>query len=95
MALQVGPLVSGVLADLHTERGVKLRLGTGVVGLTSEDGRGTGVRLATDEVLPADVVVVAIGATPATQWLQDSGLELACGGSRRPARAAGAPDAAG
>ncbi|MCI3274449.1 NAD(P)/FAD-dependent oxidoreductase [Streptomyces cylindrosporus] len=76
MALQVGPLVSGVLAELHTERGVKLRLGTGVVGLTGEGGRVTGVRLATDEVLPADVVVVAIGAIPATEWLADSGLEL-------------------
>lgn len=76
MAMQVGPLVSGVLADLHTERGVRLRLGTGVVGLTGEEGRVTGVRLATDEVLPADVVVVAIGATPATEWLTGSGLEL-------------------
>ncbi|MEV7892560.1 FAD-dependent oxidoreductase, partial [Streptomyces sp. NPDC088357] len=76
MALQVGPLVSGVLADLHTERGVKLRLGNGVTGLTGEEGRVTGVRLTTGEVLPADVVVVAIGATPATQWLTDSGLEL-------------------
>ena len=76
MALQVGPLVSGVLADLHTERGVKLRLGNGVVGLTEDEGRVTGVRLATDEVLPADAVVVAIGATPATEWLADSGLRL-------------------
>ncbi|WP_327186136.1 NAD(P)/FAD-dependent oxidoreductase [Streptomyces sp. NBC_01334] len=76
MALQVGPLVSGVLADLHTERGVELRLGHGVVGLTAGGGRVTGVRLATDEVLPADAVVVAIGATPATEWLADSGLEL-------------------
>jgi len=76
MALQVGPLVSGALADLHTEHGVKLRLGTGVTGLTGRGGRVTGVRLATDEVLPADVVVVAIGATPATEWLTDSGLEL-------------------
>ncbi|MGW1787284.1 FAD-dependent oxidoreductase, partial [Streptomyces sp. NPDC002143] len=39
-------------------------------------GRVTGVRLADDEVLPADAVVVAIGATPATEWLADSGLEL-------------------
>ncbi|MGW0872048.1 NAD(P)/FAD-dependent oxidoreductase [Streptomyces sp. NPDC002740] len=76
MALQVGSLVSGVLADLHTERGVELRLGNGVVGLTAEGGRVTGVRLATDEVLPADAVVVAIGASPATEWLADSGLEL-------------------
>ncbi|WP_314225782.1 NAD(P)/FAD-dependent oxidoreductase [Streptomyces zaehneri] len=76
MALQVGPLVSGVLAGLHTERGVELRLGNGVVGLPAEGGRVTGVRLATEEVLPADAVVVAIGATPATEWLADSGLEL-------------------
>ncbi|MCT9084832.1 NAD(P)/FAD-dependent oxidoreductase, partial [Streptomyces fulvoviolaceus] len=76
MALQVGPLVSGLLGDLHTEQGVRLRLGTGVVGLTDEDGRVAGVQLGTGEVLPADVVVVAIGANPATEWLADSGLEL-------------------
>ncbi|MFK4105187.1 NAD(P)/FAD-dependent oxidoreductase [Streptomyces sp. NPDC019531] len=76
MALQVGPLVSGLLADLHTEQGVRLRLGTGVTGLTGTDGRVTGVELGTGEVLPADVVVVAIGAVPATDWLMDSGLEL-------------------
>ncbi|NNN29294.1 FAD-dependent oxidoreductase [Streptomyces sp. S3(2020)] len=76
MALQVGPLVSGALGELHTERGVRLRLGTGVEGFTSAAGRVTGVRLSTGEELPADVVVVAIGAVPATDWLVDSGLEL-------------------
>ncbi|WP_369230820.1 NAD(P)/FAD-dependent oxidoreductase [Streptomyces sp. R21] len=76
MALQVGPLVSGVLGELHSERGVRLRLGTGVEGFTSEAGRVTGVRLLTGQELPADVVVVAIGAVPATEWLADSGLEL-------------------
>ncbi|WP_405865044.1 FAD-dependent oxidoreductase [Streptomyces sp. NBC_01515] len=76
LALQVGPLVSGLLAELHTERGVRLRLGNGVVGLTADQGRVSGVELSTGEVLPADVVVVAIGASPATEWLADSGLEL-------------------
>jgi NADPH-dependent 2,4-dienoyl-CoA reductase/sulfur reductase-like enzyme len=78
MALQLGSVVSGLLAELHSERGVRLRLGVGVVGLTSdrELGQVTGVRLATDEVLPADAVVVAIGASPATEWLADSGLRL-------------------
>ncbi|MFJ9710332.1 NAD(P)/FAD-dependent oxidoreductase [Streptomyces sp. NPDC101234] len=76
MALQVGPMVSGLLADLHTERGVRLRLGAGCAGLTGQDGRVTGVELNTGETLPADVVVVAIGAAPATQWLADSGLTL-------------------
>jgi NADPH-dependent 2,4-dienoyl-CoA reductase/sulfur reductase-like enzyme len=76
LALQVGPLVSGLLAELHTERGVRLRLGNGVTGFTSAQGRVSGVELSTGEVLPADVVVVAIGASPATEWLADSGLEL-------------------
>ena len=76
MALQVGPMVSGLLADLHSSHGVRLRLGTGVVGLSGQDGRVTGVRLETGEELPADVVVVAIGASPATEWLAGSGLDL-------------------
>jgi NADPH-dependent 2,4-dienoyl-CoA reductase/sulfur reductase-like enzyme len=76
MATQVGPLIGGLLADLHTERGVELRLGAGVGGFTSEGGRVTGLRLGADEVLPADVVVVAIGAIPVTDWLAESGLRL-------------------
>ncbi len=76
LALQVGPLVSGVLAELHTERGVRLRLGTGVTDLLGADGRVSGVRLATGEELPADLVVVAIGAVPSTHWLEGSGLRL-------------------
>jgi NADPH-dependent 2,4-dienoyl-CoA reductase/sulfur reductase-like enzyme len=79
MAGQVGPLVGGLLADLHTSHGVHLRLGTGVAGLVRKDGRVTGVRLDRGAVLPADLVVVAIGATPVTGWLTGSGLHLADG----------------
>ena len=39
----------------------------------------TGVVLESGEVLPADEVVVAIGSEPATDWLINSGLELADG----------------
>ncbi|MFD8818106.1 NAD(P)/FAD-dependent oxidoreductase [Streptomyces sp. NPDC059627] len=76
MALQVGPMVGGLLAELHQEHGVRLRLGAGVAGLNGRDGRVTGVELSTGETLAADVVVVAIGASPATEWLADSGLTL-------------------
>ncbi|MER5516580.1 FAD-dependent oxidoreductase [Streptomyces sp. NPDC002763] len=76
MALQVGPMVAGLLAELHQEHGVRLRLGAGVAGLSGRDGRVTGVELSTGETLAADVVVVAIGASPATEWLTDSGLTL-------------------
>ncbi|PZG15261.1 NAD(P)/FAD-dependent oxidoreductase [Nonomuraea aridisoli] len=79
LAAQLGPMVAELLADLHAERGVALRLGAGVTGLTGQDGRVTGVRLGTGEVLPADVVVVAIGAEPATGWLAGSGLRVADG----------------
>lgn len=76
MALQLGSFVSERLADLHRSNGVTLRLGTAVSGLMGQDGRVTGVKLSSGEILPADVVVVSIGAIPATEWLADSGLEL-------------------
>ncbi|GAA1310175.1 FAD-dependent oxidoreductase [Saccharothrix xinjiangensis] len=76
LAAQLGPLVAGLLADLHAERGVRLRLGAAVLGLTSAAGRVTGVRLEGGEELPADVVLVALGATPNTEWLEGSGLTL-------------------
>jgi NADPH-dependent 2,4-dienoyl-CoA reductase/sulfur reductase-like enzyme len=76
MALQVGPLVSGMLADLHRSRGVDLRLGAGVSHLTGTDGRIDAVHLTSGESIAADVAVVAIGAIPATDWLSDSGLEI-------------------
>jgi len=75
MLAQLGPVAS-VLGDLHAERGVHLRLGAGVTGLTHRRGRVAGVRLDTGEDLPADVVVVAIGAVPATEWLAGSGLRV-------------------
>ncbi|QXE38511.1 FAD-dependent oxidoreductase [Streptomyces sp. GMY02] len=76
MASQLGRPVADRLAGLHTERGVRLRLGTGVRGLTGARGTVTGVSLDTGEVLPADLVVVAIGGDPVTGWLRDSGLPV-------------------
>ncbi|MEU5213841.1 FAD-dependent oxidoreductase [Streptomyces sp. NPDC020742] len=76
MADQLGPQVAGVLAELHTQRGVRLLNGTAVAGLTSHQRRVSGVRLPSGETLPADVVVVAIGCTPATEWLTGSGLRV-------------------
>ncbi|MEV6036431.1 FAD-dependent oxidoreductase [Nonomuraea sp. NPDC052116] len=76
LACQLGQPAAGLLADLHTEHGVELRLGAAVSGLTERHGHVTGVRLETGDVLPADVVVVAFGAAPATDWLAGSGLDL-------------------
>ncbi|MCF6475363.1 NAD(P)/FAD-dependent oxidoreductase [Nonomuraea sp. MG754425] len=79
LAEQLGGPVSERLTRAHTERGVTLRLGVAVEELTGHEGRVTGVRLATGELLAADAVVVAIGSRPATGWLEGSGLTLGDG----------------
>lgn len=76
MANQLGHEVGELLTGLHTGRGVRPRLGTGVRELVGGAGAVTGVRLDDGEVLPADLVVVAIGAEPVTGWLNASGLTL-------------------
>ncbi|WP_326616342.1 FAD-dependent oxidoreductase [Streptomyces decoyicus] len=72
-------MLGAVLTQLHGEHGVRLRLGAAVDSVTRNGDRATGVRLATGEVLSAEVVVVAIGARPVTDWLEYSGLTLGDG----------------
>lgn len=79
MRSQLGPLVGSCLGKLHSVRGVSLRLGVGVASLCSDQGVVTGVRLQSGEELLADLVVVAMGSRPATDWLIGSGLEIADG----------------
>jgi 3-phenylpropionate/trans-cinnamate dioxygenase ferredoxin reductase subunit len=71
----LGPVVGSVMADLHRDHGVDLRLGVGVSGLDGGD-RVEAVRLDDGTVIPAEVVVVGIGVAPNTGWLEGSGLEL-------------------
>ncbi|SHM68323.1 Pyridine nucleotide-disulphide oxidoreductase [Streptomyces yunnanensis] len=53
--------------------------GVPVRGLCEGGGRVTGAELADGSGLPADVVVLALGYVPATDWLTGSGLTLANG----------------
>ncbi|MGD6741482.1 NAD(P)/FAD-dependent oxidoreductase [Streptomyces sp. BH106] len=76
MQEQLGHDIARRLAALHTEHGVRLRPDTLVDGLETADGHVTGVRQGDGEILPADLVVTAVGGTPATDWLTDSGLAL-------------------
>lgn len=71
----VGEQTGAALSRLHETNGTDLRCGVGVDGLEG-DGRVTGVRLADGTVLPADLVVAGIGATPDTGWLEGSGVGL-------------------
>jgi len=65
-------------AKLHRDNGVRLELGTSVEGFDGA-GRVEAVRLKGGECVPADLVLLALGAVPSTDWLRDSGLELKSG----------------
>ena len=71
----LGDEMGAVLGDLHRDHGVDLRLDTGVAGFEGAD-RVERVRLADGTTLDADLVVVGIGVTPNTGWLEGSGLAL-------------------
>jgi NADPH-dependent 2,4-dienoyl-CoA reductase/sulfur reductase-like enzyme len=73
--LPLGPELGGWCAELHRDHGVDVRLGTGVAGLIG-DGRVEAVELAGGERVPADIVVVGLGALPNTEWLAGSGLTV-------------------
>jgi 3-phenylpropionate/trans-cinnamate dioxygenase ferredoxin reductase component len=61
--------------ELHEGHGAKMLMSTAVKGLVGTD-KVEGVELADGTVLPADLVVVAIGVFPETRWLEGSGLTL-------------------
>jgi NADPH-dependent 2,4-dienoyl-CoA reductase/sulfur reductase-like enzyme len=76
LARSVGEEMGKACAELHRKNGTDLRCGVKVTRLTTEDGHVNGVELDDGDVVPADLVVVGIGVTPATGWLKGSGVEL-------------------
>jgi 3-phenylpropionate/trans-cinnamate dioxygenase ferredoxin reductase subunit len=92
LADRVGSHVSQRLQRLHDGNGVQLVLGTGVRDfVTDKSSTGPftptggepgdlapvrGVRLTDGRTLAADLVLVAIGGIPCTEWLVDSGLSV-------------------
>ncbi|PJN31019.1 FAD-dependent oxidoreductase [Streptomyces sp. CB02959] len=74
-----GDRIGALVAELHRDHGTHLRCGVPVRRLRGAGGRVTGVDLGDGTTLPADIVVLALGATPATGWLAGSGLELGDG----------------
>lgn len=73
----VGSTVGQLVADVHRDHGVDVRLGTGVEALEAgSDGRVRAVRLSDGDELAVDVAVVGVGVTPDVGWLQTSGLTL-------------------
>jgi NADPH-dependent 2,4-dienoyl-CoA reductase/sulfur reductase-like enzyme len=75
----LGAEMAGALAALHGINGVELICDAAIESYYSGEGVVSGLRLADGRYVPADVVLVAIGAVPNTAWLAGSGLELGDG----------------
>jgi NADPH-dependent 2,4-dienoyl-CoA reductase/sulfur reductase-like enzyme len=75
----LGREMGAVFAGLHREHAVDLRLGAQVRAITTADAAATGVELADGEQLPADAVLVAVGAAPRLDLAASAGLELGSG----------------
>lgn len=65
----MGERIGRYFADVHTSHGVTLRTGERVDAVTART-----VRLGGGEVLEADVVVLAVGATPNVELADEAGL---------------------
>lgn len=76
----LGAEVGEVFARLHREHGVDLRLNETVQEITTSGGTATGLRLGDGSTVPADAVLVAVGAAPNIGLAERAGLATADGG---------------
>jgi NADPH-dependent 2,4-dienoyl-CoA reductase/sulfur reductase-like enzyme len=71
----LGAEMGAAIGEVHRHNGVTVLCGVQVAEIRG-DSRVTSVALTSGEEIPADVVVVGIGVSPATAWLDNSGLTI-------------------
>jgi len=62
-------------ANVHRRNGVAVRTDTAVIGV-QESQPGLTVRLSDGDEIETELLVVALGAEPVTEWLTGSGIEI-------------------
>ncbi|MHB1166574.1 MAG: NAD(P)/FAD-dependent oxidoreductase [Candidatus Nanopelagicales bacterium] len=72
----LGDELGAVFEQLHRDHGVHLLLRDGVESFAGAAGHVTSVRTTSAQHLPADVVVVGVGAVPQVALASDAGLEV-------------------
>ncbi|MGW2567849.1 NAD(P)/FAD-dependent oxidoreductase [Streptomyces sp. NPDC001537] len=75
LAGPLGETMGAVVSALHADHGVRLLCGVGVKGLSGER-QVDAVLLEDGRSVPADIVVVGVGARPCVEWLEGSGIAL-------------------
>ncbi|MEW9528396.1 NAD(P)/FAD-dependent oxidoreductase [Microbispora sp. NPDC049125] len=72
----LGDDMAAVFAGLHEAHGVEFRFGAGVREFRGDGGRLTSVALTDGTELPADLAIVGVGITPATELAEAAGLAV-------------------
>lgn len=72
----IGPDLGRFFRSLHEDNGVQFRLPASAREITGHGGSATGVLTDSGELLPADVVVIAVGVVPDTALASSAGLEI-------------------
>lgn len=76
LSLAIGPELGGFFRSLHEKHGVQFRLPASAAEITGTDGKARAVVTNSGEVLPADLVVVAVGVVPDTALAEAIGLDI-------------------
>jgi NADPH-dependent 2,4-dienoyl-CoA reductase/sulfur reductase-like enzyme len=71
----LGSEAGSLLTDMHEQHGVTIRCSATVTEVQGSDGVA-GVLLDGGDFLPADLLLVGVGAVPNTEWLAGSGVEV-------------------
>jgi NADPH-dependent 2,4-dienoyl-CoA reductase/sulfur reductase-like enzyme len=71
----LGSLIGNALTNFHRAHGVDVRCNSRVTRVV-DDGIHTSIELTDGTSLSPDVIVVGVGASPATDWLEDSSIAL-------------------
>lgn len=79
LAIALGDELGIFFADLHESKGVRIRTRMIVEAIETRDGIATGVRLGGGEIVPADVILVGVGALPQIGLATDAGLRTGNG----------------
>lgn len=72
----LGTEVATVFADLHRSNGVTFHFDAAVREIRVQEGRATAIVLASGDVIPADAVVVGVGAAPNVELAESAGLDV-------------------
>jgi NADPH-dependent 2,4-dienoyl-CoA reductase/sulfur reductase-like enzyme len=72
----IGPDLGGFFRELHEAHGVRFRLPASAAGIQGQSGRATAVVTDAGEVLPADLVVIAVGVVPEVGLAEAAGLGI-------------------